>query len=123
MLQRGSMLNVIDNTGAKEARCICILGGFFNKSASVGSLVIVSIRRLRLVRRVKVGQVHLGVVVKTRKSVSFKDGTRSFYNKNAIVLLTRKKQILGNKILGSVSRGLRKKKYLRILLVAGSLYF
>lgn len=123
MLQRGSMVNVIDNTGAKEARCICILGGFFNKSASVGSLIIVSIRRLRLVRRVKVGQVHLAVVVKTKKNTFFKDGSSSYYNKNAIVLLTKKKQILGNKILGSVSRGLRKKKYIRILLVAGSLYF
>lgn len=123
MLQRGSVLTVIDNTGAKEARCICVLGGFFNKSAAVGSLVVVSIRKIRLVRRVKVGQVHLGVVVKTRKGSNFKDGSFSRYNKNAVVLLTRKKQLLGNKIFGSVSRSLRQKKYMRILLISGNLFF
>lgn len=123
MLQRGSIFDVVDNTGAKEAKCICILEGFFNKTASVGSLVVVSIRKLRLIRRVKVGQVHLGVIVKTKKSMSFKDGLKSKYNKNGIVLLTKKKQLLGNKIFGSVSRSLRKKKFMRILLASGNLYF
>jgi len=66
MLQRGSLVEIIDNTGAKEGRCICVLEGFFNKSAKAGSLVVLSIRKLRLIRRVKVGQIFLAVVVKTR---------------------------------------------------------
>jgi len=123
MLQRGSLVEIIDNTGAKEGRCICVLEGFFNKSAKAGSLVVLSIRKLRLIRRVKVGQIFLAVVVKTRAWSSSKDGVFSRFDKNCAVLLSRKKQIFGSKIFGSVSRNLRKKKYLRILLVSGSTFF
>jgi large subunit ribosomal protein L14 len=120
MLNRGSYLEIIDNSGAKEAKCICILEGFFNKSASIGSLIVVSIRKLRLVRRVKLGQIFLGIVVRTKSWQTFKDGSASHFTKNCIVLLTRKKQLFGNKITGPISRNLRKKKYMRLLLVSGS---
>jgi large subunit ribosomal protein L14 len=120
MLNRGSYLEIIDNSGAKEAKCICVLEGFFNKTASIGSLIVVSIRKLRLIRKVKLGQIFLAIIVRTKSWQNFKDGSASHFTKNCIVLLTRKKQLFGNKITGPVSRNLRKKKYMRLLLVSGS---
>lgn len=123
MLQKGSVCEIIDNSGAKEAKCICILGGFFNKNAVSGTLILVSIRKLRLIRRVKLGQIFLAVVTRTRKWARFKDGVQSKFDRNAIVLLTQKQQIFGSKVGGPVSRKLRKKKFLKILLSSGSIFF
>lgn len=120
MLNRGTILEIIDNSGAKEARCICVLEGFYNKTATIGSLIVVSIRKLRLVRRVKIGQIFLGIVVRTKKWQKFKDGSASHFSKNCMILLTKKKQLFGNKITGPISRNLRKKKYMRLLMVSGS---
>ena len=123
MLQRGSKVEILDNSGAKEGKCICVLDGFFNRRADSGSLVILSIRKLRLVRRVKIGQLFLGVIVKTKSWTRSKDNVFTKFQKNGAVLLTRKKQIFASKVFGSVSRNLRKKKYLRILLLAGLKFF
>nr|NP_051134.1 ribosomal protein L14 [Cafeteria roenbergensis]AAF05785.1 ribosomal protein L14 [Cafeteria roenbergensis] len=124
MLQRGSVVEIVDNSGARVGRCICVLEGFFNKTAVVGSLIVLSIRGIRSgSRRVKAGQVSLAVIVRTKAWTKFKDGSQSRFQRNCAVLLTRKKQILGTKVFGPVSRQLRKKKYLRILLASGSNFF
>ena len=122
MIQSRTLLEVVDNSGAKVARCISVLNGFFHKSGTAGDVVVVSIRSLRLLRKVKVGQVFLGLVVKVKQWQKYKDGSQSHMQKNAIVLLNKKKQLLGTSVNGPVSRQLRSKKYMKILLLSGMLF-
>lgn len=119
MIQVQTWLKTIDNSGARFVECIHTIGGFNRKYAYPGDFVLVSVKRLRLVRKVKVGQIHLALVTRTRKSVHFKDGTYSGSEKNIVLLINRKKRVLGTRVFGWVSRKLRRKKFLRILIICG----
>jgi large subunit ribosomal protein L14 len=119
MIQVQTWLNTIDNSGARFVECIHTVGGFNRKYAYPGDFILVSVKQLRLVRKVKIGQIHLALITRARKSVSFKDGTYSNSQKNIVLIINRKKRILSTRIFGWVSRKLRRKKFLRILIICG----
>ena len=119
MIQGQTWLNTIDNSGARFVECIHTVGGFNRKYAYPGDFILVSVKQLRLVRKVKIGQIHLALITRARKSVSFKDGTYSNSQKNIVLIINRKKRILSTRIFGWVSRKLRRKKFLRILIICG----
>jgi len=119
MIQVQTWLNTIDNSGARFVECIHTIGGFNRKYAYPGDFILVSVKQLRLVRKVKIGQIHLALITRARKSVSFKDGTYSNSQKNIVLIINRKKRILSTRIFGWVSRKLRRKKFLRILIICG----
>lgn len=119
MIQTQTWLKTRDNSGARAVECIKTLGGFNRNVSYPGDIIIVSIKKLRLLRKVKIGQIHLGLMTRTRKSINFLDGTTSRCENNVVLLRNRKKRILGTRFFGWVSRRLRRKKFLRILLLSG----
>lgn len=120
MIQMQTKLKIIDNSGAKIAQCIKPLGGFNRTYGYNGDILVVTIKQLRLIRKVKKSEVYFALVVRTKKSSTFKDGSLSKFNENAIILLNSKKRILGTRLFGPVSKTLRKKKYLKILIMCGN---
>lgn len=119
MIQTETQLKTMDNSGARTVQCIKTLGGSFRTFSKCGDYILVSIKNLRLVRKVKTGEVYLGLITRTKKNIKFKDGTVSNFDTNSIILVNRQKKVLGTRIFGPVSRKLRKKKFLRILLMCG----
>lgn len=114
-----SKLKVMDNSGARIVQCIkSSLGSTKNISQS-GDYILVSVKKLRFIRKVKRGEMYPALIVYTQKEAKFKDGSFSKFNGNGVVLLNKKKRLLSTRIFGFVSRNLRKKKFLRILLLAG----
>lgn len=111
-------LKASDNSGAKHVKCIKILKGFRAHSGTVGDFLVVSVRSLRLVRKVKVGEIHFGVVVRTSKNIIYKDGSLTKFKTNSLILLNKKKRVLGTRIFGPISKNLRKKKLMRLLLMS-----
>jgi len=123
MIQTQTILNTADNSGARLVQCIRILGGSSRKNATIGDIIVVSIKSIRLLRKVKPGQVQLGVIVRTKSKTRFNDGSSSYFNENAIVLLGNKKKMLATRLFGPISKKLRRKKFLRLLLISGNLVY
>lgn len=121
MIQVQSQLYASDNSGARLVRCIKVLGGFNKTIAHVGEIILVSVRSIRFVRKVKTGQIYPAILIRSKKKEKNFDGSSSNFGSNSVVLLNQKKKILGNRILGPVSRKLRKKKYLRLILMSGEI--
>ena len=119
MIQVQSWLTVRDNSGARSVEAIRLLGGFHRAASRPGDLLLVSVKRLRLLRKVKAGEVHLALLTRARKERSFLDGSRSQAEHNCVVLRNRKQRLLGTRLFGWLSRSLRRKKYTRLLLLAG----
>lgn len=119
MIQVQSWLRTMDNCGARYVECIKTFGGFNRKIAYPGDFILVSIKQLKLIRKVKVGQTQLAVITRTRKESRFLDGSSSKAEHNVILVLNKKKRIIGTRIFGWVSRKLRKKKFLRIIIACG----
>lgn len=119
MIQVQSWLKPMDNSGARYVECIKTLGGYNRTCSYPGDFVLVSVKRLRLIRKVRVGQIHLALFTRSRKSVSFPDGSFSSVKCNTVILMNRKKRVLATRFFGWVSRRLRRKKFLRILLLCG----
>lgn len=119
MIQVQTKLKTMDNSGARIAQCIKALGGFNRVFSYSGDYILVSIKILRLVRKVQAGEIHLGLITRSKQNTKFKDGSFSKFNTNSIILLNKKKKVLGTRIFGPVSRKLRKKKFLRILIMCG----
>lgn len=119
MIQVQSWLETMDNSGARYVECIKTLGGFNRKFSFAGDFILVSIKQLRLIRKVKVGQIHLALITRTKKQTRFEDGTLSKNEKNVVLLVNKKKRVIGTRFFGWVSRKLRKKKFLRILVLSG----
>jgi large subunit ribosomal protein L14 len=117
MIQTLTKLRVMDNSGIRFVKCIKTLGGFNRTYAYTSDLIIITIKRLRLVRKVKVHEIYFALVTRTVKRSYFKDGSSSKYNQNVIILFSNKKKIFGTRLFGSVSRKIRKKKYLKILIM------
>ena len=109
----------MDNCGARYVECIKTFGGFNRKIAYPGDFILVSIKQLKLIRKVKVGQTQLAVITRARKESRFLDGSSSKAEHNVILVLNKKKRIIGTRIFGWVSRKLRKKKFLRIIIACG----
>ena len=118
MIQMQTIMNVADNSGAKKVQCIKVLGGSKRRTASVGDVVVVSIKEAIPRARVKKGDKHRAVIVRTAKDVKRPDGSTIRFDKNAAVLINQKGEPIGTRIFGPVVRELRAKKYMKIASLA-----
>ena len=118
MIQQESYLKVADNTGAKEIKCIRVLGGSKRKYASIGDVIVASVRKAAPGGQVKKGDVVKAVVVRTSKAVRRADGTYVRFDDNAAVLIKDDRNPTGTRIFGPVARELRDKDYMKILSLA-----
>ena len=118
MIQQESRLKVADNTGAKELLCIRVLGGSKRKYASIGDVVVCSVRKAAPGGQVKKGDVVKAVIVRTRKQYRREDGTYIRFDDNAAVIINDAKQPKGTRIFGPVARELREKDYMKIVSLA-----
>lgn len=118
MIQQETRLRVADNTGAKEALCIRVLGGSHRRYASVGDLIVVTVKSAIPGGMVKKGDVSKAVVVRTRKEVRRPDGSYIRFDENAAVLLNQLLEPRGTRVFGPVARELREKKYMKIVSLA-----
>ena len=118
MIQMQTKLDVADNSGARLFQCIKVLGGSKRKTASVGDVIVVSIKEAIPRGRVKKGDVHRAVIVRTAKEVKRNDGTCIRFDKNAAVLVNKSNEPIGTRIFGPVTRELRGKKFMKIVSLA-----
>ncbi|MDP2168323.1 MAG: 50S ribosomal protein L14 [Thermodesulfovibrionales bacterium] len=118
MIQVTSMLDVADNSGAKKAQCIKVLGGSRRRYARLGDIIVVSIKEAAPGSNVKKGSVAKGVVVRTRKAYRRADGSYIRFDQNAVVLVTPEGEPLGTRIFGPVARELRWKEFMKIISLA-----
>ena len=118
MIQQETRLRVADNTGAKELLCIRVLGGSGRRYASVGDIIVCSVKSATPGGVVKKGEVVKAVVVRTKKAMRRKDGSYIRFDQNAAVIIKDDKQPKGTRIFGPVARELREKKFMKILSLA-----
>ncbi len=118
MIQMQSNLEVADNSGAKKVQCIKVLGGAKRKYASVGDVIVVSVKEAIPRGRVKKGEVRRAVIVRTAKQVQRLDGSSIKFDTNAAVLLSNSGEPIGTRIFGPVVRELRSKKFMKIVSLA-----
>ena len=111
-------LLVADNTGAKKIECIKVLGGSKRRFASIGDIIVVSIKDAIPKAKVKKGEVFKAVVVRTKKEFGRNDGTTIKFDKNAAVLLDKQEEPIATRIFGPVTRELRTKKFMKIISLA-----
>ncbi|MCY3830084.1 MAG: 50S ribosomal protein L14 [Rhodospirillaceae bacterium] len=118
MIQMQSRLEVADNSGARKVQCIKVLGGSKRKSAGVGDVIVVSVKEAIPRGRVKKGDLHRAVIVRTAKEVRRDDGTAIRFDRNAAVLINKTGEPVGTRIFGPVTRELRGKGYMKIISLA-----
>lgn len=118
MIQMTTVLDVADNTGARKAFCIKVLGGSRRRYASVGDIIIVSIKDAAPEARIKKGEVARAVVVRTVCPVGRADGSYIRFDHNSVVLLNKENEPIGTRIFGPVARELRAKKFSKIISLA-----
>lgn len=118
MIQMQTNLEVADNSGAKRVQCIKVLGGSKRKFASVGDTIVVSVKEAIPRGRVKKGEMHRAVVVRTAKEVRRQDGSAIRFDSNAAVLINQQNEPIGTRIFGPVTRELRNKNYMKIISLA-----
>ncbi len=118
MIQSESILNVADNSGARKVLCIKVLGGSRRRYASVGDLIVVTVKEALPASKVKKGDVLKAVVVRTAKEISRPDGTYIRFDDNSAVLLNAQLEPMGTRVLGPVARELRARKFMKIVSLA-----
>jgi len=118
MIQQESYLKVADNTGAKEIKCIRVLGGSKRKYGNIGDIIVASVRKAAPGGQVKKGEVVKAVIVRSAKGLRREDGTYVRFDENAAVLIKDDKNPSGTRIFGPVARELREKDFLKILSLA-----
>lgn len=118
MIQMQTKLNVADNSGAQEVQCIKVLGGSKRRTASVGDVIVVSIKKAMPRGKVKRGDIHKAVIVRTKKRVYRADGSAIRFDKNAAVLINAQNEPIGTRIFGPVTRELRSKSFMKIISLA-----
>jgi large subunit ribosomal protein L14 len=118
MIQMQSNLDVADNSGAKRVMCIKVLGGSKRKFAAIGDVIVVSVKDAIPRGRVKKGDVHRAVIVRTAKELRRADGTAIRFDHNAAVLINKQGEPIGTRIFGPVTRELRSKKFMKIVSLA-----
>jgi large subunit ribosomal protein L14 len=118
MIQMQTNLDVADNSGARRIQCIKVLGGSKRKYASVGDIIVVSVKEAIPRGRVKKGDVLKAVVVRTAKEVRRADGTAIRFDRNAAVIINNKNEPVGTRIFGPVVRELRAKSFMKIISLA-----
>ena len=118
MIQMKTKLDVADNTGAKLAQCIKVLGGTRRRYASVGDVIVLAIKEAAPDAMVKKGEVARGVIVRTKSSIKRPDGSLLRFDKNAVVLIDEALNPRGTRIFGPVARELRDKNFMKIVSLA-----
>ena len=118
MIQMQSTLLVADNSGAKKVQCIKVLGGSKRRFASIGDVIVITVKDAIPRGKVKKGEVHKAVIVRTAKEVNRQDGSSIRFDRNAAVLINNNGEPIGTRIFGPVTRELRAKKYMKIISLA-----
>ncbi len=118
MIQMQTLMAVADNSGAKMVQCIKVLGGSKRRYASIGDVVKVSVKEAIPRGKVKKGDVYDAVIVRTRKGVRRPDGSVIRFDTNAAVLLDNKREVIGTRIFGPVTRELRNEQFMKIISLA-----
>ena len=118
MVQMTTVLDVADNSGAKKLMCIKVLGGSKRKYASLGDVIIVSVKEAIPNAKVKKGEVAKAVIVRTKKEVSRQDGSYIRFDTNSAVLVDKDNEPVGTRIFGPVARELRAKRFMKIISLA-----
>ena len=118
MIQMQTILNVADNSGAKKLCCIKVLGGTRRKYASIGDIIVVSVKEAIPNSKVKKGDVSKAVVVRTAKEIRRKDGSYIKFDDNSAVLINPQREPIGTRIFGPVARELRAKNFTKIISLA-----
>ncbi len=118
MIQMQTNLYVADNSGARRIQCIKVLGGSKRKTAGVGDVIVVSVKEAIPRGRVKKGDMHRAVIVRTAKEIRREDGSTIRFDSNAAVLITRQNEPIGTRIFGPVTRELRAKRFMKIISLA-----
>ncbi len=117
MIQQQTILRVTDNSGAKTVKCIKVLNGFNRRVAILGDIIIVSVQKLRnkarITSKVKKGEVHRAIIVRTKNKIVKKDGTILFFKSNAVSLINKQGKPIASRIIGPVPKILKKKKKLK----------
>ncbi|MBT3809983.1 MAG: 50S ribosomal protein L14 [Rhodospirillaceae bacterium] len=118
MIQMQTNLEVADNSGARRVQCIKVLGGSKRMTAGVGDVIVVSVKEAIPRGRVKKGEIHRAVIVRTRKDISRSDGSTIRFDSNAAVLITPQGEPIGTRIFGPVTRELRGRRFMKIISLA-----
>jgi large subunit ribosomal protein L14 len=118
MIQMQTNLDVADNSGARRVQCIKVLGGSKRKTAGIGDIIVVSVKEAIPRGRVKKGDVHKAVIVRTAKEVRREDGTAIRFDRNAAVLINNQQEPIGTRIFGPVTRELRQRQFMKIISLA-----
>lgn len=120
MVQVETNLKVADNSGAKRVQCIKVLGGSRKKIGSVGDTIVVAIKECLPRKKIKKGDVKRAIIVRTKKAISRKDGSTVSFDSNAVVLINEQGLPIGTRVLGPVTKELRKKNMIRIISLASN---
>ncbi len=118
MIREESRLDVADNSGARTVQCIRVLGGTRRRYAGIGDVIVVAVKDAIPDRKVKKGEVHKAVIVRTAKELRREDGSVIRFDRNAAVLLNNQGEPIGTRIFGPVTRELRAKNYMKIISLA-----
>jgi large subunit ribosomal protein L14 len=118
VIQAETNLGVADNSGARRVQCIKVLGGAKRRYAWVGDIIVVSVKEAIPRGRVKKGDIHRAVIVRTAKEIRRSDGTAIRFDSNAAVLIDRENEPIGTRIFGPVTRELRAKRFMKIVSLA-----
>ena len=118
MIQMQSNLDVADNSGAQLVQCIKVLGGSHRRTANIGDVIVVSIKKAMPRGKVKKGDVHRAVIVRTAHGLSRQNGEKIRFDGNAVVLINKQGEPIGTRIFGPVTRELRGKGYMKIISLA-----
>lgn len=118
MIQMQSVLDVADNSGAKKVMCIKVLGGSHRMISSIGDVIVVSVKEAVPNSKVKKGDIHRALIVRSKKGVSRTDGGVIKFDTNAVVLLNKQGEPIGTRVFGPVTRELRAKKFLKVVSLA-----
>ena len=118
MIQQETNLDVADNSGARRVQCIKVLGGSKRKTATVGDIIVVSVKEAQPDGRVKKGDVTRAVIVRTAKEIRRADGSALRFDRNAAVLINKQNEPIGTRIFGPVTRELRARNFMKIISLA-----
>ena len=118
MIQAESVLDVADNSGAKRVKCVKVLGGSKRRYAGIGDIIMVSVKDAAPNGKVKKGQIHRAVIVRTKKEVRRRDGSYIRFDRNSAVLINKENEPVGSRIFGPVARELRARQFMKIVSLA-----
>jgi len=118
VIQMQSVLEVADNSGARRVACVKVLGGSQRRYASIGDIIVVSVKEALPGARVKKKQLHKAVIVRTKKEIGRSDGSYIRFDDNSVVLVDNNREPIGTRIFGPVARELRAKRFMKIISLA-----